>query len=85
MDQIKKKMKLLVCGNFLINKIQKILIIVYLNSRKTQQMTQIKVVFSEDSQMLVNLYFKLIINKQVYLVVRPKIKLIFWVIKVNKN
>lgn len=85
MDQIKKKMELLVCGNFLINKMQKILIIVYLNSRKTQQMTQIKVVFSEDSQMLVNLYFKLIINKQVYLVVRPKIKLIFWVIKVNKN
>ncbi len=78
-------MELLVCGNFLINKMQKILIIVYLNSRKTQQMTQIKVVFSEDSQMLFNLYFKLIINKQVYLVVRPKIKLISWVIKVNKN
>ncbi len=85
MDQIKKKMELLVCGNFLINKMQKILIIVYLNSRKTQQMTQIKVVFSEDSQMLFNLYFKLIINKQVYLVVRPKIKLISWVIKVNKK
>ncbi len=78
-------MELLVCGNFLINKMQKILIIVYLNSRKTQQMTQIKVVFSEDSQMLFNLYFKLIINKQVYLVVRPKIKLISWVIKVNKK
>jgi len=78
-------MELLVCENFLINKMQKILIIVYLNSRKTQQMTQIKVVFSEDSQMLFNLYFKLIINKQVYLVVRPKIKLISWVIKVNKK